>query len=186
MHLIITGEVNTGKTSWCLGYAEDLKAQGIPIGGVLCLPVFNENEKIGYDAQDLRREVKVPIGRDKKDADFCGIEIGNYKISNEGLNFASNAIMQAVQSRARIVFIDELGKLEIKGEGLFAASVKAYKKTPNTVTIIRKSMITSYLQLFASILPDIEFTVLEKRDTGYILPPSIIEKAKEISLALNQ
>ena len=166
MHLIVTGEVGTGKTTWCRRYSSWLKTQGISIGGVLCPPVFTSELKSGYEVQGLQNGRLSTMGRIIKLADFNGEKTGKYQISASGLRFATEAIAQAIEGEKAVVFIDELGRLEIKGKGLFTAALSAYNNALNTVTIIRKSLLDDFLKMFASVIPDAKFTVLDVNTNG--------------------
>lgn len=166
MHLIVTGEVGTGKTTWCRRYSSWLKTQGVSIGGILCPPLFTAELKRGYEVQGLQSGGRSTMGCIIKLADFKGEKTGKYRISTGGLRFASEAIAQAIDGKEAVVFIDELGRLEIKGKGLFAAALSAYNNALNTVTVIRKSLLDDFLKMFASVIPDAKFTVLDVNTNG--------------------
>ncbi len=92
MNLIVTGEIQSGKTTWCTKYSHWLVGQKFKVGGVLCPEARNNDIKIGYDIVDVQTGRSVMFGRFTSEADFLGAIVGNYRISYEGLELSKRAI----------------------------------------------------------------------------------------------
>jgi len=146
LHLIVTGDACSGKTTWCAAYAGWLTEQGLAVGGILCLEVREGQRRIGYDVVDLQTHRTVPFGRVAPDVGFSGERVGGYVISHDGLEFAVEALRHAVGNKCGMVFIDEVGPLELAGRGLAASAVTAYGDAPNTTTIVRKVLLPLFLE----------------------------------------
>ena len=171
MNLVVTGEICSGKTTWCSRYSQWLTAQKFTVGGILCPEAKTNDARIGYDVVDVHTGRAIVFGRISSEADFAGEPVGNYVISYEGLEFAKLAIQEAVENKCDMIFIDEVGHLELAGGGIIEATHSAYQKAPNTMTVVRKSLLTTLLEYFHLTEPAIGFTIKDiGLDPSYPLP----------------
>ncbi len=161
MHLVITGEVGCGKTSWCARYLDRKKLQGASTGGVLCPAVFDDGLKRGYDVRDIFSGKTIVFARVSPPNDISGEQVGKYVISESGLAFAQQAILEAIETGCDVVAIDELGHLELAGKGLANIARLAYSRAPNTVSVVRKPLLDVFTRTFSSSLADGGFIVQE-------------------------
>ena len=150
MNLVVTGEVGCGKTTWCARYLDRLTGHGVSAGGILCLAVFEVGTKTGYDVKDLRTGKTAVFARINPLEGFPGKMVGKYLISDDGLAFAQQAIWEAVETSCDVVFIDEMGHLELIGRGLADSAKDAYNRAFNTVSVVRKTLLPAFLCSFAS------------------------------------
>ncbi len=168
MNLIATGEIRSGKTTWCTKYSHWLLEQQFTVGGVLCPETGNNDVKIGYDIVDIQTGRSVMFGRFASEADFLGEPVGDYLISYEGLEFANRAIQKAIENRCDMVFIDEVGHLELGGKGIIESATIACQEAPNTTIVVRKPLLTEFLEYFHWTDPKIRFSIKDiKLDASY-------------------
>ena len=114
------------------------------------------------------------FGRLVWEAKFPGVPVGNYLISYEGLEFAERAIQKAIDYRCDMVFIEELGHLELSGKGIIESARTACQNAPNTTIVVRKTLLTAFLECFYWTNPQIEFIVKDiELGSSY---PSLINK----------
>ena len=66
--------------------------------------------------------------------------MGDYTISRDGIIFACDAIKRAVESRCGLVVIDEVGPLELGGNGLMPAVELALASAVNALIVVRSSL----------------------------------------------
>lgn len=171
MNLIVTGKVQSGKTTWCTKYSHWLLEQGFTVGGVLCPEARNNDIRIGYDITDIQTNRSVMFGRFASEDDFPGELVGDYLISYEGIEFAKRAIQKALENRCDVVFVDEVGHLELAGKGIIESARIAYQKVLNTTIVVRKSLFTAFLEYFRLADPQIMFSVKDlELDISYPLP----------------
>ncbi len=171
MNLIVTGEVQSGKTTWCTKYSHWLIGQKFKVGGVLCPEAKNNDIKLGYDIVDVQADRSVMFGQFTSEADFPGEPVGDYLISCEGLEFANRAIQKAIENRCDMVFIDEVGHLELGGKGIIESATMACQKAPNTTIVVRKPLLTAFFEYFHFTDPPIRFSIKDlELDTSYPLP----------------
>jgi nucleoside-triphosphatase THEP1 len=141
MNILLTGEKGVGKTTCCSALAAMLKGRGAAIGGVIC-----RDGKIHDLAGDA-----VPFYAAQKSADT--VSIGDYFIFRPALSFGCDAIEKACEN-ARLIFIDEFGRLEMDGEGLYRGAVRGLA-TERALVVVRKSLLDPFKRLF----PQYGFTV---------------------------
>ncbi len=120
---------------------------------------------------DVQTGRSVIFGRFASEANFDGEPVGNYLISYEGLEFANSAIQKALENKCDMVFIDEVGHLELAGKGIIESARTAYQKAPNTTTVVRKPLLTEFFEYFHLAGPPIGFSIKDlELDTSYPLP----------------
>jgi nucleoside-triphosphatase THEP1 len=103
-----------GKTTFLRDQVSRLAAQGRTVGGVVSPAVFEQGRRVGYDLLDLRSDDRRPLARvDGADA----LSVGRYRFVEAALRAGNDAIVQAAGDGLDIIVIDEVGPLEMRGEG---------------------------------------------------------------------
>ena len=142
--VILSGGVAMGKTRCAERLAADLKTRGIAVGGVI-QPRFVQNDKtIGYTVRDLA------TGEEKLFAGLTppGIAVGKYFVKAEAVAFARCAIERAAKG-ARVVFIDEVGRLELAGEGHASAVRMVLTARVLPVLLVRTEFVDRVVRTFS-------------------------------------
>ena len=134
MNIILTGEKASGKTTACLKLAALLKGHNITTGGIIC-----ENDRI-KDLAGASRKFYFPAGT------AGTVSVGRYHIKQSALAFGSRAIESACKG-ARVIFIDEFGRLEYNKEGFYRAVTGALA-TGRSLVVVRKSILAPFRLLF--------------------------------------
>lgn len=136
MVVIISGQRDCGKTTWC---RENLSSE--TTAGVLLAKVYQESLCAGYDAMRLGTGERIPFMRIRRAAyrDLTGSrlsrraagrrpcgrrtadEIGQFSISAKGLSRATEWIRLSAGDRSKDILVDEVGRLELAGRGFFSA-----------------------------------------------------------------
>lgn len=114
---IITGAVNSGKTSYLQKTAESLPG----CTGFLSRKVFSGESCIGYDLHILRTGENLPFIRTLESSD-PGEEVeellGNFCFYRSGFSAARKELdYLAMDASASHIIIDEVGPVELKGGG---------------------------------------------------------------------
>jgi nucleoside-triphosphatase THEP1 len=112
--IIVTGKVNSGKTTILEKLLADEKLKGISPTGIIARGVFEGKAKVGFDVKDLSDGTSMPLARIGRMADH-GFSVGKYSFSAQAFKFAQKAILNFRNNG--VVFIDEVGPLELKGGG---------------------------------------------------------------------
>jgi nucleoside-triphosphatase THEP1 len=112
--IIVTGKVNSGKTTILEKLVSDEKSKGISPTGIIARGVLEGETKVGFDVRDLSSGSSMPLARIGKMADH-GFSVGKYSFSTHAFKFAQRAILNF--RRMGVVFLDEVGPLELNNEG---------------------------------------------------------------------
>ncbi|WP_179333547.1 nucleoside-triphosphatase [Winogradskyella costae] len=115
MIYILTGEIRSGKTSALLEWCKNRD----DIDGLLCPD--NARGKRYFLEVKSKNEFELETERETE----AIIEIGNFKFLKSAFEKA-NSYLQSVASEneSRYLIVDELGKLELKNEGLHPSARK--------------------------------------------------------------
>jgi len=159
--LILSGEIGAGKTRTASYLATALKKQGLAVGGVLSLRIVQDGETVGYTVHDLATDEERPFAS----LDPPGVPVGKFFIAEQGLAFARCAIEQATAS-TQTVFVDEVGMLELAGNGLAPAVQALLQSQVLPVLLVRSSFVEAVVHAF-SIMRFREFDVGQKDVLSY-------------------
>jgi len=140
---IISGETRSGKTTFLKSVIEDFKKDGKNIGGILALGIDHKNERYGFEIENVATGQKTLLcSREPKPE---SINTGRFYFYKEGLNFGIQALTTNLDNIDWLV-IDEVGYLELKGQGWFEAIEKAMKQTNlNMIWVVRKRILEEVL-----------------------------------------
>ena len=152
VRVLITGERGAGKTSVCERAVEVLKKRGLRCGGVLTRKLVDTSGSIeGLQVIDLLTEPLEERLLARTDGKTDGPWMGPYRFACEGLRFGREAIERAA---ADVVFADELGYLELRGQGfsnLFARILSSY--SPPMVVVVRTALLEEVMKRIQEVGP---------------------------------
>ncbi|MDX9990867.1 MAG: nucleoside-triphosphatase [Anaerolineales bacterium] len=117
---IITAPSGAGKTTCCCSLADQARAAGWDVAGILSPPVFENGEKVGIGAQDLRtnetRHLAIAASTFNLEPSTFNIPLGQWLFSSSALAWGNQILQTALP--CDLLIIDELGPLEFfQGEG---------------------------------------------------------------------
>ena len=119
--VIISGEIDSGKTRLCLTASETFEELGWRVCGLASPGVFHEGYKVGIDAQDLQSGERRRLAElQSSDAILTGPQTKRWVFS-EGTLAWCNSLFNPL-SDCDLLIVDELGPLEFdRSEGLLSA-----------------------------------------------------------------
>lgn len=149
MVTIITGDKNTGKTRF-LEHWYNLDTTGIGF----CSPkvLSNSGELCGYDLLFFPEKKRLPFIRLASPADRYDAEKivkGRFAFSLPAIEAAHQHIKTACHSASTPIWIDEIGALELSGEGfdtLFRHALRHYK---DIRVIFRKHLVNELIERYS-------------------------------------
>jgi len=113
--IIISGEVQEGKTTFLLELVSLLKSQDVPLKGFIAKGIHKEEGRIGYDLVDVETDASEQYIRIEKLP--SAYRHGKYYFSPQGLEFGRKILQKADKQNTSLIIIDEVGPVELKGKG---------------------------------------------------------------------
>jgi len=147
MIFILTGPVDSGKTTFLKRVIEELKRQKIKLDGFLS-EALKDQEKIGYDLLDLGGGKSVPFIRKSGRQDWQ--RIGPYFFIPKGLSWAKKIILRS--RKAEVLVVDEIGPLELSGQGLWDVLEKViFQRVQKFLFVLRREILEDFLKMVGKI-----------------------------------
>ncbi len=136
--VIVAGGVGAGKTESCGSLVDELSRSGLQPGGILSPRVIRDGETVGYRVRDLRS------GEERRFIRLSppGISVGRYYVVPEALDWSKGVIADSLDG-SDVVFIDEVGRLELEGKGLDSAVKSALGSGTQTVLLVRSEFLST-------------------------------------------
>lgn len=147
MITILTGAVNSGKTTRLMSlYKKEKQGDGI------ALPKIHvKGQYVGQDILRLSTGASVPFSRVlphlPKGWDE-GERYQNYSFSLGGITFGRAVLGEMIKSPVNPVFIDEIGPLELLGEGFYSVFYTLLSCQKDMVVTVRDSCLVGFLTKF--------------------------------------
>jgi len=112
--IIITGKINSGKTTLMKKFVDKEKRKGRSPTGIIVLGIFKKGLKTGFNVKDISKDESRLLASTEKN-DPHGFLVGRFNFFKEGFEFAKKALLNFKPKG--VVFIDEVGPLELCGKG---------------------------------------------------------------------
>ncbi len=147
--IILTGNKHSGKTTFALNLANQLKSDGEKVGGFLAPGKFEHNQRKEFDILDLNSGTIMKLCDIHQPE---GEKIGPFRFNPEGQNFGKNLLQPENLKNSEIIFIDEIGPLELKGLG-WAESINGLMNDPDKIHlwVVRRGIIKKVIQKWSLI-----------------------------------
>lgn len=141
--VVVTGPPDIGKTAAIVAVAERLRAEGVPVAGIVQLGEVVEGRKVGFRLRDIASGEEAQLAsRDKRGRGEFGTR---FRFSEEGFRLGRKALARACAGG--VLMIDELGPVELRGAGHMPAVRRAIA-TPDlagAVVVVRRPLVPSLL-----------------------------------------
>ena len=142
--IIVHGEIGAGKTQFASRLVQTLDAHGVMVGGIIAPRIMDHGETIGYRVQNIATGEERPLAGTAPP----GVPIGKFYLAENGLAFAEEAIVQAARE-AQVVFVDEVGRLELSGMGHARAVRVLLSSRALPVLLVRSAFVDEVIHHFA-------------------------------------
>ena len=141
--VLLVGGIGSGKTSTGLRLLSLLRQSGVRVGGFLAPRVMEGDETVGYSLIDLATNATHPFaGLERSD-----VPIGRFFVSKEGLATADRAVTAAL-GEAAVVFVDEVGRLELGGGGHAPAIARLLASDVLPILLVRDELVDEVVGTF--------------------------------------
>jgi len=130
---LISGVLGGGKSTFVRNVLEILKEKNRKVGGILTIRLTEKGETIGYDLLDLATNDSVKFLRLACDKESN--RIGRFAIFPEGMAHGQKALANLLTNQVELVVIDEVGKLELRGDGWAGAIQNLVTKSSHPILL---------------------------------------------------
>jgi nucleoside-triphosphatase THEP1 len=138
--LIITGGRGEGKSNLVGALARALREAGLSLGGIHAPGFWAEGQRSGFDIADLGSAESRPLCRTQGPAAWQSQ--GPFRFSPEGLAFGLQALAEALRRDDDVIFVDEVGPLELQGRGWAGAlDALARRRRKPMVWVVREGLV---------------------------------------------
>ena len=138
--VIITGEIHQGKTTFAQKIVSDLHAQNIRIAGFFSVGINENGIRTGFNLVDIGSSRRVELCSDKKNEKR--LKFGRYYFNSDAISLGNEILNSNNLSDKQLIVIDEVGHLELNGQG-WSNAIENISRS-NTVPqlwIVRKSLV---------------------------------------------
>ena len=138
--VIITGEIHQGKTTFAQKIVADLLKQKIRIAGFFSVGINENGIRTGFNLVDIGSSRRVELCSDKKNEKR--LKFGRYYFNSGALTLGNEILNLDNLSDKQLIVIDEVGHLELNGQG-WSNAIENITRS-NTVPqlwIVRKSLV---------------------------------------------
>ncbi|MGK9368516.1 nucleoside-triphosphatase [Melioribacter sp. Ez-97] len=142
---IISGLINTGKTTALFKWA----AARSGVDGIF-QPVINEKRFL-YHIQSRTVYSLEPAGKEDE------LSVGKFRFSRNAFRRANDNLIEAVKQNYGAIVFDEIGKLELEGEGLADALNYAleFSGAAQLILVVRENLLDKVADKFKIVDPEI-------------------------------
>ena len=138
--VIITGEIHQGKTTFAQKIVSDLHAQNIRIAGFFSVGINENGMRTGFNLVDIESSRQIELCSDKKNEKL--IKFGRYYFNSDAISLGNEIINLDNLSDKQLIVIDEVGHLELNGQGWSNAIENITRNiTVPQLWIVRKSLV---------------------------------------------
>jgi nucleoside-triphosphatase len=132
LRVAITGAPGAGKTTLVGDLLRRLRQRGLQVGGVTQPAILEGDRRAGYQLRDERTGEERPFARRREKRDEA--ELG-FSFDADAWPWAATRIARA-RREADVVVVDELGRLEARGEGHLPSLVEPLEHERARVLIL--------------------------------------------------
>ena len=173
-----------GKTRSCLHLVKRAREDGVGVGGIVSPRIFSGTRLVGYDAIDCATGKKFPLARihaPENDPDWFTFGHLGYFFSRKGFIRANEILCKTAKLRNSlpVMIVDEVGRLEMKGEGLYSGLMDVVENRvgrESVVVLSCRSDVLGWTQRLVKnrTVPHISWTPGEPEDLWRLVEPSLL------------
>ena len=105
----------SGKSTLAAKVVEELHGRGLALGGMVARSLWNGDDRYGFDLVDLANGSVTPLAR-KQPAEAAQYPVP-FDFFDDGVRAGRLALDPERCAACDVVFLDEVGKLEVAGQG---------------------------------------------------------------------
>ena len=165
--VLLVGGIEEGKTAAGLQLLSLLRQSGVHVGGFLAPRKLENDRTVGYSLIDLASNTTHPFAA----LDTDGVPAGRFFLSEKSLAMAARAVSAALEETS-VIFIDEVGRLELRGGGHAESVRKVLVADVVPVFLVRDELVDDVIAYFGLDRP-VVFEVRKARDSTLASPAGV-------------
>ncbi len=138
--LIVTGPIQTGKTTRLFKFVNDLKS----VDGILA-PIVEGKRHLFHISTRTLKILEAPESSET-------ISIGKYHFLKSTFDWANEKLIKSLNKVPEYLVIDELGKLELNGKGLHKSAIymlrHSQKYSTKVVFVVRDYLLKQMIDFY--------------------------------------
>ncbi len=142
--IFVTGRPGVGKSTLIRKVSDGLKSRGHRVGGMLTTELRENGVRVGFTIIDLESGCRGILAHVDQRA---GPKIGKYRVNIKDLDSVGVASIEHAIERADVIFVDEIGPMELKSGNFFKVLKKAVDSGKPLVATLHRSLKNRILQL---------------------------------------
>lgn len=139
MNIFITGRPGSGKSTLVkelIGFARE---KGLKVSGMFSPEIREQGKRKGFELIDLESGESRVMAH----VSFSGPRVSKYGVSIENIGFIVKKFKQS-SSRADIVFVDELGPMELKSSKFTQTIEEIIGSEKESIIVLHRSLVGAY------------------------------------------
>lgn len=141
---IITGDQREGKTTFLTGVVTLLNHKGIEVGGIIARGIDHSGRRTGFILRDVSNGKEKLLCTDSVKKGWANT--GRFYFSPGGLQFGEQALKKIPGHTIGVV--DEIGPLELTGQGWSASLIKLLDQSVVMIWVVRRELTEKIIQHF--------------------------------------
>jgi len=113
--VIITGEIQQGKTTFTQKIISELISRRIKMAGFLSIGIDEHGIRNGFNLCDIESGKLIELCSDKKEENR--LKLGRFYFNQKALEFGNEILKSDNVADKQLIVIDEIGPLEVRGQG---------------------------------------------------------------------
>jgi nucleoside-triphosphatase THEP1 len=143
--IIVTGEIQQGKTTFVRNVVENLQKRNIPIAGFLSIGINDKKERKGFDLLDIQTYRQIELCT--KEVNEGWLNYGPYYFNPEGIKTGNEILNITNLTGKHLVITDEIGPVELDNQGWSNAIEKIIGTSMIThLWVVRRSLVKKVIR----------------------------------------
>ncbi len=149
---ILSGKTGIGKTTYLASWIKDKNVDGI------LAPVINGKRHLKHISSNQMKKLEVDDDVENRKI----VSVGRYLFDENIFDWAKEKLLESFNANPEWLIIDEIGPLELTGNGLEPAVSQILKSIDNQnkikiIFVVRENLIDKFFKHYKLNLNDIEF-----------------------------
>jgi nucleoside-triphosphatase THEP1 len=137
--IILSGEIQQGKTTLLSKILNSNQLDKFKIRGFLSNVQIENGERKGYNIESIADDLKINLCSTSENTER--IKYGRFYFNRDAFSFGSDIIDKSTKANTDLLIIDEIGPLEMSGEGWSDSISKVVKLGIPMIWVVRRNLI---------------------------------------------